>query len=212
MILLSHRAQDYAPGVVPVRFGIEIDVRDHIGIPCLAHDPIRTGSAPSLGDWLKLDMEVGERPAYAVNVKSDGMERQLVDLFKFYPSIWDRLFFFDGSYPAMRRLKDLNAPVAERISEEEHYHGHSHIIWLDRWGWHGECEYSPGPVSGKVYVPMMDKEGRKTEVYAVSPELHIPNCQPSFRRYWWRRFQEMDCAGICTDHWLDAEEFFDGSR
>ncbi len=210
MIILAHRAQDHKAGSIPPRFGIEIDVRDHIGIPCVSHDPIYTGSAPTLGDWLKLDLQYGARPAYAVNVKADGIERQLVEIFKGYMAIREHAFFFDGSFPTMRRLRVLDAPTAERVSDEETWNGQSHIIWLDRWDWHGDFEYSPGPMPGRIYLPMHDRQGQKTTAYAVSPELHIANCQPSFRRYWWRRFREMGCAGICTDHWLEAEEFLGG--
>ncbi len=216
MIVIAHRAQDYKKDI-PRRFGVEIDVRDaYGGAPYLSHDPVNitpdyeTQSAP-LYYWLQQEGDV-VRPAYAVNIKADGIEQKLVDAFAGYPNIWGQTFFFDGSFPTMRRLKHLNVPVAERISEEEPYRGWSHIIWLDRWDWaDGE-----GPVLGRgqtatgkiCKVPLIQYEtNKKTEIYAVSPELHIPNCQPSFRRYWWRRFQEMGCAGICTDHWLECEEF-----
>ena len=213
MIVVAHRAQDVKEPI-PQRFGVEIDVRDSSSGLCLSHDPPKGDfMGPFLDEWLHRG-EREDRPLYAVNVKADGIESSLVEWFKPYPSLWSKTCFFDGSYPTMRRLKMLNVPVAERISEEEPYLGFSDIVWLDRWDWvdgDGAIPEGRPTAAGNdkcVRVPLMNnKTGNRTTIYAVSPELHIPNCQPSFRRYWWRRFQEMGCAGICTDHWLEAEEF-----
>ena len=210
MIIIAHRAQDYKKEI-PQRFGVEIDVYNHGGVPLMGHSPTEN-SDESLSWWIYEDIhESGERPVYALNIKADGMEEALEKQLKGRPITWIKSFCFDGSHPTMRRLKNLHVQVAERISEEEPYRGHSHIIWLDRWDWvDGE-----GPVPGRgqtatgkiCNVPLISQDNIPTEIYAVSPELHIPNCQPSFRNYWWRRFQEMGCAGICTDHWLECEEF-----
>ena len=162
MVVIQHRAQDCLD--IPVRWGVEIDVRDDRGEVILGHDPVNPFKQPHyiLDFWLKEDIQKGIRPAYAVNVKCDGIERRLMDSFEAYPEICSRTFFFDMSYPSYMRFQELGARCAERMSERERVlDDPSNPRWVDRWNW-GPDNWYPGLARG-------------TE-YAVSPELHVKDC------------------------------------
>jgi hypothetical protein len=211
LILLAHRAQAVNEPI-PGRHGVEIDVRDHLGFPVMAHD-LPTQSPESLYGWFSRDLdEQGVRPIYAINIKADGLEDLIVYLTKFYPQVADRIFVFDMSYPSLVRFRERGVPFAERISEEEGFTGQTPLIWMDRWNWTDNIPmgrriaFDGGRPS--IPIPTTDKWGKRCRIYAVSPELRVKDACPSWVEHYWGLFHEWGVDGVCTDWWDRAEDFF----
>ena len=199
MIYIMHRAQDKEN--IPARFGVELDVRDCDLVVMVSHDMIEWASDDkSIYDWLCDDVrENGIRPIYAINVKCDGIEEELKQVYIALniPEVYENTFFFDMSYPSMIQYEKLDMPVAKRVSEEESWYDHcSPDVWLDRWDWDEDK---------KIELPTWDF----SKIYAVSPELHI-ECDETVRRDWWKQFWYTDVTGICTDYPEDCEAFING--
>tara|TARA_Y100000310_G_C20447590_1_gene699163 strand:+ start:84 stop:644 length:561 start_codon:yes stop_codon:yes gene_type:complete len=184
LIILAHKAQEIKEPIDP-KFGVEIDVRDHHGHVMMGHDPI-IGSAELLSDWVKLHPH---HPMYAVNVKADGFERQLVFIMNKLVGA-GRWFAFDMSYPTLKRLEHWKAPIAHRLSDEETpaLGPDPERVWWDQWSW------------DEAMVPAMT-----SDIYVVSPELHG---RDDVRVPYWERFKRHNYAGICTGHPDEAWEYF----
>lgn len=209
MIIIHHRAQDLAPSAIPHRFGVEIDVREIAGELIISHDPanhIIARRRDLLENWLRkdrefLDKKKAERPVYAINIKCDGIEKEIEQMLWLF-NIRDRSFVFDMSFPTLMNFKKLDIPYAIRISDLEtapHFDFFSGIsaVWVDRWDW---SEY----VYPHVFGPT-ENNNRAIPHYYVSPELHGHQdlCEKA-----WLHAKETNMAGVCTDFTNDAEKYF----
>ena len=215
MLILGHRAQDK---IIPGRFGVELDVRSNWnGWLTLCHDPVTTGtSALLMDDWIRMDADANGRlrPLYALNVKEDDIEQQILDCL-YRHGIVDRSFVFDMSYPSFRKFRDLGVQVAERISEEEFFQERSEILWVDRWNWDQPIRYGrhlPPPgykIDGDyIWIPHFS-QNKNVIAYVISPELHIEIASHAVKLYW-TDFHKMHLDGICTDRWDECEEWLNG--
>lgn len=97
---------------------------------------------------------------FALNIKEDGMQRNLQELTEWMLSTGS--FLFDGSIPEMIKYKSLGIPSALRLSEyEQELPWNSKIVWLDAfshdWWISGMCERFKAGID---------------EFIVVSPELH----------------------------------------
>lgn len=189
MIILQHRAQDQKE--IDPKFGVEIDVRDFYGLVQMGHDPI-DHSSMLLKDWVG---EHPDHPMYAVNVKADGLEQQITHMMNKAVGS-ERWFAFDMSYPTYKRFKKLDAPCAERVSEEEETRFYENRLWVDRWDW---SDYPAGYDRAVVRWPSM------LETYWVSTELHVADADPNT---FWGYLKKVGCTGVCTDYADEAWEFF----
>ena len=120
-----------------------------------------------------------------------------------FPFVRNNSFVFNMSYPSMKQYQAKGIPFAERLSEEETYWGRSPIVWMDRWDWSDAipCGRYIAFDHGRqaITIPPTDRNGVKCKVYAVSPELHNSDANPSWVEYFWRECVEWNVDGICTD-------------
>lgn len=140
-------------------FGIETDIRDHMGRLVISHD-VPTGSESDMSELVSLFK--GNNLLLALNVKSDGLAPLIKEMMGGRdPSSW---FVFDMSIPDMRCHLKLGNPVFARMSEVESY-----PPWFDT-------------VSG-IWLDSFDRDWYKIDliqdlltqgkrVCIVSPELH----------------------------------------
>ena len=202
MVIIAHRAQEIEEPI-DGRFGVELDIRDSDEDIVLCHNAF-VKNCDYLFDWIGTDIKrYGCRPIYALNVKADGLEDVVDALLVGYPFIRRNMFVFDMSYPSMKQYQAKSIPFAERLSEEETYWGRSPIVWMDRWDWSDAipCGRYVAFDHGRpaITIPPTDRKGAKCRVYAVSPELHNPDANPSWVEHFWQKCVEWEIDGICTD-------------
>ena len=135
-------------------FGIETDLRDHCGDIVVSHDPVKD-FALNFREFEELDVQ----GLVALNVKSDG----LVPLLTSSPvSSSFEYFFFDMSFPELRKYSENQLPFASRISEVENFiHDRSQYIWLD--------SFVEDWFITEDSIALQESERK---VIVVSPELH----------------------------------------
>tara|TARA_Y100000310_G_C20624770_1_gene785263 strand:+ start:132 stop:746 length:615 start_codon:yes stop_codon:yes gene_type:complete len=185
-------------------FGVKLDVRDTQGSPHLAHNPIRGEDSVSLIDWVT---EFPNYAMYALSIKSDGNERVITSIMNSIVGE-DRWFVFDMSYPCRMNYVAWGRNIVDRYSDlEEDVSPYSMNcgIWSDRWLW-DKRKNNYLMVSRVVKVPH----------YYVSPELHLGSDVKKWRiddqsylhSHWQMVKDDSRFAGICTDFYEEAKEFF----
>ncbi|WP_241574540.1 hypothetical protein [Rosenbergiella nectarea] len=142
-------------------FGTETDIRDYCGELVISHD-IPSKESISFEKFLNLFIRYDHRLPLALNIKADGLARDINEFLKFYKI--DNYFCFDMSIPdTLHYLKeDMN--VFMRRSEYEadnELFFYAKGIWLDNF--HAN---SLDNESVERYLEL----GKK--VCIVSPELH----------------------------------------
>jgi len=207
MIILSHRGYwnnkfEQNSGVAFKRsflhgFGVETDIRDYKGSLVISHE-IADRNSMSLDEFFCLYNKYGTNLPLALNIKADGLQKELKKLIEKHNI--KNYFVFDMSIPDTLVYLKFGMNVLMRWSEYEH---ESTVlngidgIWLDQFqtNW-----YDKSLVEG-----FMEKWGL---VCAVSPELHgrdHKSCWILLAKASAELGKEMM---ICTDHPLQAEEFF----
>lgn len=161
-------------------FGIETDLRDHSGDIVISHDPVKD-FALNFRDIAELEI----KGLVAFNIKSDGLVPFLIS----NPvSFSVDYFFFDMSFPELRKYSENQLPFASRMSEVENFiHDRSQYIWLDSF-------------EGDWFITQDSIALRESErkVIVVSPELHN---RPYMQAWKWVANAMATNANlfICTD-------------
>lgn len=115
---------------VPVNCGVEIDIRTIGEEVILSHDPFSNGER--LDTWLK----AYRHRLIIVNVKEDGLESRIKDLFERHKV--SEYFFLDQSVPSIvRMIGEKEHKMAVRLSEYEsvdsvmRFEGKIEWVWVD---------------------------------------------------------------------------------
>ncbi|MCM1513158.1 MAG: hypothetical protein NC112_08665 [Oxalobacter formigenes] len=172
-------------------FGIETDVRDHLGELVVSHD-VPQGSEMLFKDILSLS----EDRMLAINVKSDGIAKYLRELLDLYQK--KNYFVFDMSIPDSFSYINEGLPFFSRLSEVEPYPfclEKAKGIWLD--SFYG-LWFSLDTI--QKYIDM----GK--QVCVVSSELHLRDKT----QLWDMLFplRNSDELILCTDSPKEAKLFF----
>lgn len=177
-------------------YGTETDIRDFSKNILISHDmPI--GSEVTLFELLKKISDFyGGAATLALNIKSDGLAKEVAKHLKEFPLI--DCFVFDMSVPDMQSYFAAGIQVFTRMSEVER-----EPVWLDR---------SSGVWLDSFYSEWYDlSEIQKlTEigkrVCIVSPELH----QRPHKNLWEKLIpiSKNENLILCTDFPKEAAEFF----
>ena len=148
---------------IPKSVGIEFDVHAYGNELIVAHDPFIKGVK------LKKFLEHNKNRLCAINIKEDGIEKEVLEL-----SIalgLERFFLFDVNFPQIYklgnqhrkhlclRLSEFEKPLLERLSDFTSY------LWIDTF-------------NGKFWMTkkeIINMKDLKYNLCFVSPELHIPN-------------------------------------
>lgn len=188
-------------------FGIEFDVRDANKKIVISHEPPGQSAIAFRNLFTALSRHVNFKKAtYAVNIKSDGIEKasaRLVDEF----GITKNSFFFDMSIPSMyifSKLSPGRVAFACRLSDIEQepvFYKNAKWLWLDEL----EAEWINNDIITK-YVK------KRKSVCLVSPELHGRKHLRKWEQY--RLLPEgiLKKLFICTDFPVEADIFFNGRK
>lgn len=176
-------------------FGTETDLRDQNGEIVISHD-IPENDSLLFKDLVKaLD---GKPLTLALNVKADGLAKELKKILQDYPDL--NYFVFDMSIPDMKSYLDLGISVFTRVSDVEQipiWLEYSDGIWLDSFShdWYDIEVIHKLLATGK-------------QVCIVSPELH----KRDYNEVWNMLYPLKMCTTLmlCTDFPEDAQSFFFG--
>ena len=186
-------------GALENGFSIETDIRDFDGTNIgISHDPITINQTNilNIGDYIKLFDEFAHPTAIsALNIKSDGLENLLVEFDELIKN--PKFFFFDGSFPTMKKLKEKGFICFDRISEfEEQVNFLFDGLWIDSF----QSDWI-------IDIDKIDFNSNKS-IVIVSPELHN---RPYMDMWHWIKENISllpESLGICTDFPLEAKKFF----
>ena len=178
-----------------LNFGTETDLRDQNGEIVISHD-IPKNDSLLFKDFLKA---LNDKPlTLALNVKADGLAKELKKILQGYPEL--NYFVFDMSIPDMKSYLDLGISVFTRVSDVEKipiWLEYSDGIWLDAFShdWYDIEVIHKLLATGK-------------QVCVVSPELH----KRDYNEVWNMLYPLRMCAALmlCTDFPEDAHSFFFG--
>lgn len=179
-------------------FGLETDLRDAAGQLVIGHDPPAEG-APHFLNLLEAWANSGVlgRAPLALNVKADGLVPLLLEAeIRLQLSLH---YFFDMSFPQLRRYAQAGLPVALRVSEFEPLSrdlafdlGLEPRYWLDGF----ESDWWLGS-------RQVEEVCRLAPVAVVSPEIHGRDPEPVWE--WFAALLDEGCdISICTDYPFDV--------
>ena len=178
-------------------FGTETDVRDMCGELVISHDP-PVGAPLTVEEMLVEYVNHNKGLPLALNIKADGLQKQLKDVLKKY-SI-ENYFVFDMSIPDTIGYLSAEMNVFTRQSEFEKtpaFFEQAKGVWLDAFvnEWFDEKVISGHVESGK-------------QVCIVSPELHRRE-----HRGFWESLRSVNVLRtgrvmLCTDFPEEARAFF----
>ena len=179
-------------------FGIETDVRDHVGQLSISHD-LPTNGALALEDVLRLHADVCPAATLALNIKSDGLQSLLLDALDEYNV--ENYFLFDMSVPDAVISISRGLRCFTRLSEFERQPAlasEAAGVWID--GFRSDWMTAGDLHSAFEQFPA---------VCVVSPELH----QRDYTSLWatLKNVVPLNPEAeffLCTDHPQTAREFF----
>ncbi len=179
-------------------FGLETDLRDQAGKLVISHDPASSESLP-VDDFFKLYNEINPTLPLALNIKADGLQKELTKTLKQYKV--SNYFVFDMSVPDALIYTRGDFNVFTRQSEYEQHpslYQESEGIWLDEF------------IDHWIEIETIEKHLKQNKkVCIVSPELHGREYQKEWDHY---RIAEkqlgQDSFMLCTDLPHLAKEFF----
>lgn len=185
-------------------YGIELDIRDHLGDLVISHDPIVGGDPLLLSDFIKFFGNTLKDITLAINIKSDGLADQLNNLIRFKD--FKNFFCFDMSTPQIIDFKRKNINIAYRISEIEDLSllkKEPRYLWIDTFDkiWYDE----------KALINLLNDN---TKLFFVSEDLHDRD-----NSIQWQILKNLTCQisedkqslkklYLCTDKLDEAEKFF----
>ena len=182
-------------------FGIETDLRDYKGQLVISHD-IADESSMTFKTFMSIAAQYPKQ-TLALNIKSDGLQELVKeelagheDYFCFDMSLPDSLGYIKNGLTLYARVSDLE--VQPTLLAE------SQGIWLDN--------FSSNTLNRHALDEYMDMN---KIMVLVSPELHGYD----YDNYWKQLKNYMidrpDCdnkLGLCTDHPIDAREYFHDAK
>ena len=144
---------------IPIKYGVEVDLRDYGDKIILQHDPFKNGE--DFEEYLKHY----NHGTIILNIKSEGIEFKVLELLKKYNI--NNYFFLDSSFPVIHSLCLKNEKnIALRFSEFE---GIDTICSMSKkvdWIW-VDC-FGKLPITAQNYKLF---KNHKYKLCLVSPEL-----------------------------------------
>jgi hypothetical protein len=210
--ILAHRGLWSAPedqntlqalsAALNLGFGIETDLRDFVGEIVVSHDMPRGGEL-MLIDLIDVIQDHTEGLPIALNIKSDGLAKEILQVIPLSQPAFSNTFFFDMSVPQYIQYSRQEMPVAIRRSEYEQldplislmFGQKKQWVWLDSFieDWWLEA----GIIDNSSYAFVI-----------VSPELHGRPYSSA-----WQAIKTAIKKGadvyICTDFPVEFSRFLD---
>lgn len=183
-------------------FGIETDVRDSAGELVVSHD-VPVGGEVKLTELYSLLQVQSAALPIALNIKSDGLAKEISRAFPQEKDAFSYTFYFDMSVPQYIHYSRLDLPVAVRLSEYETVEPmaslierqHKKWVWLD--AFNGDWWLDSEILADSSYSYVV-----------VSPELHG---RPHINV--WQTVKAAIANGqdvyICTDFPIEFSRYLD---
>jgi len=179
-------------------FGTETDIRDFNGQLVISHD-IPTEQGITLDEFFQIFVAYDTSLPLALNIKSDGLQEQLLNAIKKYEIA--NYFVFDMSVPDTIGYVKKQINVYTRQSEYEKVpslYDEAQGVWLDEF---------IGPWIRKETIQDHINNGKS--VCIVSPELH----KRDYHNEWTSYKENFDLVqsrtiSLCTDKPIEAVNFF----
>lgn len=180
-------------------YGTETDIRDFCGQLVISHD-IPSSESVSFEDFLKLFISYDHRLPLALNIKSDGLAKNINEFLKFYKI--ENYFCFDMSIPDTLNYLEEGMNFFMRRSEYEvdnELYFRAKGIWLD--------SFHLNSLDYKNVVKYLEL-GKK--VCIVSPELHRRNESEMWKdiKSLSKEYYSSDQLMLCTDKIEKVVEYF----
>ncbi len=183
-------------------FGTETDIRDYKGKLVISHDVANEQSIP-FGNFLELFTYYNSKLPLALNIKSDGLAKEIYDHLKFYGI--DNYFCFDMSIPDTLSYLKENMNVYMRRSE---YENENELFQCAKGIWLDSFKSDDFQMNNILCYLLKGKS-----VCIVSPELH----KRDEVRLWGylktlpQNLLSSDKLMICTDKVEQAGKYFNES-
>ena len=181
-------------------FGIETDIRDHIGKLVISHDPPNNDFELNLEEFFELIISSCTSGRIALNIKSDGLANSIKTICEKNLQLKNRVFVFDMSIPdTLQYLKNKIATYG-RLSEFE-----KQIVFLDSINgvW---VDNFIGEFDQVAECIKLIKKGFRTSL--VSPELHGREYIKTWELIKISEIHKNPKFELCTDFPEDALNFF----
>lgn len=179
-------------------FGFESDIRDYCGKLVISHDIANEESYLAENIFEKLS-EHNDKYCFAINIKSDGLKKLLIDSLKKYNI--ENYFTFDMSVPQMIEYREKGLKYFTRQSEYEK----ELILYEDADGVWIDAFVEESWITEELLNYHL-KNGKK--VCIVSPDLH----KREYLSFWSKlKSYKVDFNNVilCTDFPLEARNFFE---
>ena len=208
MLILSHRGcwkrDEEKNTLIAFRrsfsfgFGTEVDVRDYLGRLVVSHD-IPDSESMDFKGFLEVYCEFDKGLSLAINIKSDGLQKMLLDLLKEYQI--ENYFVFDMSVPDALEYLKFGMKVFTRESEfetEPSIYEQVDGVWMDEFR-------TPWITPQRIKHHLA--HGKK--ICIVSPELHQMNHLARWKDYK-KVSKDLDKGELvlCTDFPEEARRYF----
>ncbi len=222
--IIAHRtnSEEKTKDAIERGFGVEVDVRVKDNRLVCQHDPFDNSIKSDFTFERFLNLVQFANVPVAINVKEAGLVKKLNTIL--FAELAENSFVFDLSVPDIRDyLNHSKVKILERLSDIEFrpvFENFARMIgfWIDHferiWPW-AEAEFA----SLENYTSFED-EFKRCELAFVSPELH---CYDDRMFGYWENirrriennfFSDIGCKKVmlCTDHPIQANEFFNGKN
>lgn len=180
-------------------FGIETDFRDFKGELVISHD-IPNSRVMKSSQLADLYRAYPVSAPMALNIKSDGLYNLIIKFLS--DAEFKCAFVFDMSIPDMRGYLRYKIPIFARLSEYESpqpLFDSCSGVWLDSF---------EGDWYDADTIICLLNEGKKVAI--VSPELHGRPYENLWMLVKKHNFHLNELVSICTDHPMQAKEYFYG--
>lgn len=182
-------------------FGLETDLRDYNGIIVISHDPPTSIDMPNSLRWLIQEINSSAcKGRIALNIKSDGLAKDISSLLLSHANDTDKYFVFDMSIPDSQPYLKSPINVYSRMSEYESNPealGSINGVWLDNFtGIFPQVEYAKGLLN----------QGLHTAI--VSSELHGREHLNLWKEIRQSKIYLNPLFELCTDYPLEAANLF----
>ncbi|SEQ35826.1 hypothetical protein SAMN05216522_102271 [Rosenbergiella nectarea] len=180
-------------------FGTETDIRDYCGELVISHD-IPSKESISFEKFLNLFISYDHRLPLALNIKADGLAKDINEFLKFYKI--DNYFCFDMSIPDTLHYLEKDMNVFMRRSEYEadnELFFYAKGIWLD--------SFHANSLDNENVAKYLEL-GKK--VCIVSPELHRRDESEMWKeiKALPSEYYSSDQLLLCTDKIEKVVEYF----
>ncbi|WP_134682363.1 hypothetical protein [Paracoccus ravus] len=182
-------------------FGLETDLRDSAEQIYVSHDPVSAQGTLTAKELFSDYAALGVTGRLALNVKADGLQRQIIAELHAAGIPISRVFAFDMSVPDALGYLKIGLPTYTRVSEHESapsFLDSAAGVWVDNF-----LGDFPQIAAARRYLDAGHR------VALVSPELHGRPHKPLWQAVRDASLHRHPAFEICTDFPNDACVFFE---